>query len=321
MAHFYKTDTGWRAQVDKLGTRLSKVFRTKTEASYWAGVTEAEIVEGKKKGQPNKTVTALLQKYMDEVSSGKRGFKWERDRIGLLMRDELAKVKLGDLDRDDIGKWRDRRLKEVSAATVRREWNLLSHAFNVALREWRWITENPMTGVRKPAPPPARDRLPTAQEIAALRHVLGDNVTTETGRLGLMVEFAIETGMRAGEMSALRWQDVRGRVARIGQSKNGSARDVPLSQKAKEIIEHLPKDADTVFNISTRNIDALFRKAKKKALVDGLHFHDLRAEAITRLAKKLDILDLARMVGHRDLKSLQVYYRESPEQIADKLDL
>ncbi len=50
-----------------------------------------------------------------------------------------------------------------------------------------------------------------------------------------------------------------------------------------------------------------------------LHFHDLRHLAITRLAKKLPILDLARMVGHKDLRMLQIYYNESAEAIAQML--
>ena len=58
---------------------------------------------------------------------------------------------------------------------------------------------------------------------------------------------------------------------------------------------------------------------KAKAGVVGLTFHDARAEAITRLSKKLDILQLARMVGHKDLKMLSVYYRESAADIAKKL--
>ena len=47
--------------------------------------------------------------------------------------------------------------------------------------------------------------------------------------------------------------------------------------------------------------------------------HGVNHVAITRLARKLDILSLARMVGHRDLKMLQVYYRESAEDIAKRL--
>lgn len=67
-------------------------------------------------------------------------------------------------------------------------------------------------------------------------------------------------------------------------------------------------------------IDSLFRKAKKMALIDDLHFHDARHTAITRLAKKLNILELARMVGHRDLRQLQVYFNMPAEEIAKRLD-
>jgi integrase len=50
-----------------------------------------------------------------------------------------------------------------------------------------------------------------------------------------------------------------------------------------------------------------------------LTFHDTRHEAITRLAAKLNVLDLARMVGHRDIKQLQVYYNAPAEEIAMRL--
>ena len=51
-----------------------------------------------------------------------------------------------------------------------------------------------------------------------------------------------------------------------------------------------------------------------------MHFHDSRHEAITRLAKKLNVLDLARMTGIRDLKILNVYYNETAESMAARLD-
>ena len=50
-----------------------------------------------------------------------------------------------------------------------------------------------------------------------------------------------------------------------------------------------------------------------------MHFHDTRHEAITRLAKRLDVLELARVVGHRDPRSLTIYYNETAEQLAKKL--
>jgi integrase len=76
---------------------------------------------------------------------------------------------------------------------------------------------------------------------------------------------------------------------------------------------------DRVFRVSEPSRDALFRKIRNKAAVEDLHFHDSRAEAIWRLSKKLDVLQLARVIGHRDLKSLMIYYNESASDLAKRL--
>ena len=62
------------------------------------------------------------------------------------------------------------------------------------------------------------------------------------------------------------------------------------------------------------------RRSRIRASVDDVTFHDTRHLVIAKLAKKLNVLDLARMVGHRDLKQPQVYYNETAEQIATRLD-
>jgi len=110
------------------------------------------------------------------------------------------------------------------------------------------------------------------------------------------------------------------RVAKLDKTKNGDSREVPLSLKAVELLEQMRGvDPVRVFTVSAASRDALFRKAKKRAGIVGLTFHDSRALALTRLSKKLDVLELARMVGHRDVRSLMIYYRESAEEIAKKL--
>ena len=182
-----------------------------------------------------------------------------------------------------------------------------------------------MKGLKKPTGEPPRDRLITQDEIDrlcfALNYSYYSSLTTITSRVGAAFMFAIETAMRAQEICNLTWLDVVGQVARINDSKTQAGiRSVPLSSRALAIIEHCRGlDETLVFNIKTSQLDSLFRKAKKLALVDGVHFHDSRATAITNLAKKLQILDLARMVGHKDLKMLMVYYRESAIDIAVKL--
>ena len=126
--------------------------------------------------------------------------------------------------------------------------------------------------------------------------------------------------MRKGEMLSLRWDWIRGSVAQLPRSKNGDARAVALSSAALEILSTL-RGLDTVmvFTVTPDTADALFRKAVKSAGIQDLHFHDSRSEAITRLARKLDVLELAKQVGHRDLKSLMHYYAPSAEDRARKI--
>lgn len=129
--------------------------------------------------------------------------------------------------------------------------------------------------------------------------------------------------MRAGEILGLRWEhvDLDRRVAHLPQTKNGDARDVPLSRRAVELLECMRGlDPDRVFTLTSNLLDVYYRQGRALAGIQGPTFHDARATAITMLAKKLDILELARMVGHRDPRSLMTYYRQSATEIAKKLD-
>lgn len=325
MASFRKRGSTWEVFVSRLGVRKSGTFSTKAEATAWAATIEADIIAGKAGKVPDKPFSALLERYRDEVSITKRGERWERLRLELIVRDPLSKVRLADLSERDIAAWRDRRLLSVSEASVRREWNLLSHACTVAVNEWKWLTANPMKMVRRPIAPMARERLFSCWEIEAIITALGfeDGVKPDTvsARVGYALLFSLETGMRCGEICDLEWDDVSGSVAEVRKGKTRAAtRRVPLSPYARELIEAMRgADESSVFVLKTSQVDALFRKARDRCGIEGLHFHDSRATAITRLASKLDVLSLARMIGHRDIKMLQIYYRESAEDMAGRL--
>ena len=71
--------------------------------------------------------------------------------------------------------------------------------------------------------------------------------------------------------------------------------------------------------MTPKRLDVHWRGLCKAAGIEGLHFHDLRHCAITNLAKKLNVLELARMVGHKDVRQLMTYYNPSSEDLAKKL--
>ena len=97
------------------------------------------------------------------------------------------------------------------------------------------------------------------------------------------------------------------------------ARDVPLLSAATALINELPEKTEKLIGLDARSLDTLFRRVRDRTEIENLRFHDSRNEAITRLAQKLEPLELARMVGHKNLNMLLIYYNQTAEQLAQKL--
>jgi integrase len=267
VASIQKHGDGWRALVRRKGITKTKKFTTKAQAVAWAAREEAEIIESKSGAMPRKSLGELLDRYAESVSVNKAGERWERIRINLFKQDKIASVMLPDLNQSHFADWRDRRLKVVSASTVRREWNLLSNACTVAMNEWKWLREHPMKGVSKPAPPASRDRRVSQDEIKAIQFALGyvdGHAETKSQRVALAFEFACETAMRAQEICNLKLSDIRGNTATIRKSKTRAGiRVAPLTNRAVDILKLLPDE--NLFDLTTSTLDALFRKARDKA--------------------------------------------------------
>jgi len=326
MASYTKRGKSWRASIARGGIRMSATFKTKGEAVAWATREEADILAGKRGQLPDRTFSDLLERYAETVSVKKRGGKWERSRIATIRRDKLAEIHCRELGARHFAEWRDEKLKRISPASVNRYMNILSHVCHVAVSEWQWLKENPLKTVRRPPSTKPRERRISQDEINRIILLSGyeyDMVPeTSQARVGAVFLFAIETAMRAGEIVGMRWQDVDvvRRVVHLPDTKNGTSRDVPLSTEAVRILQQMGSGTDGVFGVSATNLGNIFRGLTRRAAIENLHFHDTRHEAITRLARKLNVLDLARMVGHRDLKQLMVYYNATAEELAKMLD-
>lgn len=313
----------WRAQVFKRGIRDSATFATRQQAVDWIVRREAEI---------NALVHPQGRTFGDAVRkrSAVELSKWDRLR---LQRFPVAwySMPLSAITSDRIAEWRDARLREVKPGTVLRERTLLKSLFTVARKEWRWIETNPVPDVKPPRAPPARRRyiLPAEREAIVAELGFVDRVETIRHETAVAFLIALETGMRAGEILALRPEHVRGAVAHVAKSKTGPARDVPLSKRARELFAlmrqkrllNVRKHPDgRIFHVDGPSLDTTFRRARVAQRLKGFVFHDARATAITDLSKRLDVRQLARMVGHADLASLMLYYAESADEIAELLD-
>lgn len=315
-----KRGTTHRAQVCVNGVRQSATFDSKSAARAWMQDAEAELSGDK---LPEGTVASALRRYAREVSPGHRGERWELLRLAAIGKQPIAAVRLPALRGSDLADWREERLRTVSPATVLREMNLLHSVFESCRRDWGLLRANPLAEVRRPTAPPSRKRRITQPEIDAILAKLGyfggkpENVSQ---RIAIAFLFALETAMRSGEIVGLQWADVGKHSVTLPKTKNGDSREVALSTEAHRLLKLLPHTKGRpVFDLDSAQRDALFRKARDKAKIPTLRFHDSRAEAIFRLSKKLDVMELARMIGHRDLKSLLFYYSTSAAELSAKL--
>lgn len=310
----------WRGRANVDGQQISAGnHKTKAEALRAA----LDIEQRRAAGTSDKKLRHVFDRYAAEVSPTKRsGGAWEVKRLAFYVRDPIADKRLDQLTPEDFNDLRDRRLKVVSGSTITRDLTLISHALKVAVREWRLLRENPLTVVRRPRSNAPRQRRVHPGEIEALRiasgYRPGQPAVTATQRVVAAFEFACETAMRGAEICELQRSDLQARHLHIRESKNGEARDVPLSPRALQILGEL---GPRLFDLTVRQKDALFRKLRRRAGIAGLNFHDSRREGTCMLAQKFgNVLDLARVTGHKDLQMLRdVYYVPTADELADRL--
>jgi len=326
--YLYKLKSGrWRCQLHVKGTRDSDTFATKTAAKAWGARRTAELLDGTGSRWPDKTVADALARYEREVTPGKGAARFERVAFGLMRREfsDLCAKKMHAVAPADLAAWRDARLQQVSGSTVVRYAALLRNVWTVAAKEWGWCAyPTPWQSVRLPAENGPRQRINGWREIRVMLRRLNYRTGRAPGSMQEEVAYAwliaLRTCMRASEVLSITPQtvDLRRRVVRLDKHKTmkatGRPRFVPVSRQAARLLALVGQ-----FTVSSASLDALFRKARAQFGLAGFTFHDSRATAMTLLARRVDVLTLARITGHRNLNQLQVYYREADESIASRL--
>lgn len=325
MATPRKTAQGtWRVQIEIRGVRDSYTGPTKRDAVEWAAKRATEIrAMSTGKASTVKTLRDAMRRYAEEVSPTKRGERLEVIRLAAFERQALPLTRtLDKLTTADLVAWRDSRLAINARGSVLRDMTLLGCVLEVARREWQWIDSNPMRDVRRPANPDHRQRVISGPEVRRMLRALGYRwpVRTVSQAVAACFLLALSTGMRAGELCGLRWVDVKGDYVTLPMTKNGTARDVPLSRVARRIIEGMKGwDDALVFGLKAQTLDAMFRKYRDRAGLAGFTFHDSRRNAATRLSRRVDPLMLCRIFGWKNPKMAMVYYAPTASHIAARL--
>ena len=313
----------WHARVRRQGQRAqSKSFHLRIDAESWARKTESEQERGTWRDTSEAETTMLhecLRRYVAEHVPRHRDPARERSHVEAVRTTPLAKLAMARVRSADVASQRDAWAAAGHApATIVRRLAVLSRVFNVARREWGMESiANPVEAVTKPTVSNARDRRVSDQELEAICEATG------SAELAAFIRLAVETACRRGELCALRWEhvDLLASTAHLPHTKNGQARDVPLSSRAVAILRALPRRIDgRAFGLRPDSVTQAFERAVKRAGIEDLRIHDLRHEATSRLAEKLtNPLELAKVTGHRDPRMLMRYYHPRAADLAKKL--
>lgn len=338
MASITKRNGSYRVRIyRKNTTSISKSFTSESDALQWLRVTKAQLELGQYKEPATQTKTPSTSfrdaaiHYMKTHSIHKKIVRSETYRLQILIK------RWGDLSVEKIDKLavlalRDDLLKmERSGETINHYFNTISKLFQMLEGDWDISIPNPMKGIKRmPRPLGRTKRVNAKMEM----HLLASCLELSMPLLSSIIQFAIETGMRRGELMGLKWADIDipNRRAFLHTSKNGEPRQVPLSKRALEVLQSLNKeDEDHVFPMSLNALRNQYERTRAYSkehwnepginpFID-LRFHDLRHEALSRLSDAgLNVIELSYISGHKTLAMLKRYTHPCQQTLLKKLD-
>ncbi|HEY3326387.1 MAG TPA: site-specific integrase [Novimethylophilus sp.] len=335
-----KGDFQWHVQIRRKGyPNQTRTFMYREDAEKWARAAERDMDVGtftSAADAERTTLRDLIKDFKVEFAphhyrvrdDEKEAWRFQLARLD----DALGDYSLAALDQKLIASYRDGRIKgnkdrsAVSESTVRKELYMLSKVLGFAQTEKGIVLPrgNPVERIRKPSDGKGRERRLTAEEWQAFE---SECRASRNPWLWPAVQLAVETAMRQGELLSLTWAQVniKRKLAMLTDPekiKNEEPRAVPLSSTALEVFKALPRAVSgVVLPVERLTLYHAFRYACDRAKVKNFTFHDLRHEALSRLAERGDftVLELAAVSGHKTLQMLKRYTHLQAEKLAQKL--
>ncbi len=300
MASIQKRGSAYRARITREGkSTLSATFPTKAEALAWDSEIRAKIRLGiyqdgcELKPIQKSNFEEAANHYIKTHSIYKKSSYSEIGIIRILIK-RWSSLDIAELNKSHVLALRDELLSLGRAgSTINHYFNAISKIYQMLIEEWGLPVTNPIKGLKR-VPNNKGRSVRVNRDIESL--LLAGCQVIDTPLLASIIEFAIQTGMRRSEITGLTWADIDipNRKAYLHKTKNGEARQVPLTLRAIELLRALPKTEDKVFPMTFDCLRSQFKRLKShlKQSWDGfgnnpvndMRFHDFRHEALSRLS-------------------------------------
>lgn len=346
MANIRKRGNRYQVQVRRKGqSSATRSFTRLSDAKEWARLIETqadrqELAPNRKALEKTKLST-LVKRYKQDVVPTLRAADREMYVLDAFLRHPICNKTLASLSVTDFAKYRDERLQTVTAKSLKRTLSPINHMFELAREEWGIpLKENPLAKLRLNVTDDKRQRRLRKGELALLLENAASGPVTgrgnhsnrqRNGYLPLVIQFALETAMRQGEILALRWGqvDLERASLTVLESKNGYSRVIPVTNTAASVLMQArelsgagdnPEPDTMVFPVEANAVKLSWQRLLKRCGITDLHFHDLRHEAISRLFELgLTVPEVASISGHRDMTMLMRYAHANQTRVRAKL--
>lgn len=331
--------TVYRVKIRVKGYKnLSATFDRLTDAKTWAGKIESDMRTGRYidvSENIKHTLNDLIDKYIKEkLPQRKTEQKAFKNRL-LYWKKQIGNKLLRDITPRLIAEQRDILLNEPSikstvnhyartGATVNRYLATLSIVLSKGVREWGWISENPMLKVDKCRENRGRTRFLSEEEQAKLLNACKESTTP---LLYMLVVIALSTGARQGEILNLKWNNVKFNddaqnvTLYFMNTKNGDNRNTTIYGLGYKLLKEHKESLPKVVSIDSKNyvfarpdgkkpyyIRRQWENALKKANITDFRFHDLRHTTASNLAMNgASLRDIGEILGHKTPAMTQRY--------------
>lgn len=281
-----------------------------------------EIAENKfldKKKVAKIQFSEMVDQYIEMYLKVNRPTWWKSEKHNLRhLREFFGEKCLHEITTLDVEKFKIERLKVVGKNSVNKNLGCLRAMFNKAI-EWEFFSgKNPVHNKQFLKLENRRLRYLEKHEIKRLLSVCPDYLKN-------IIEFAINTGCRQGEIFNLKWEDVDHRTGLIHllKTKTGEKREIPMNQNVKSVLARVKWHPGAVYVFSSvnnqpfNNVKRSFRTALKKAKIENFRFHDLRHTFASHLVMSgVDLLTVKELLGHKKIDMTLRYSHLSGEHKA-----
>lgn len=320
----YRKSTGTSER--KLAEKIFAKVQTQIVEGKWFEFDEAR----------QHTFNEMMERYMKEYSSVHKANSTYHKDLSLLehLKPSFSGLALNQITPRIITDYKTRRLTDgASPASVRNELRLLSHAFNVAMKQWEWVKDNPVSKVSfKELKARSIDRWLTDEEEKRLLEISEGRLS---GQLTDLIILALNTGMSQEEILKLKWSDIDlfRRTLTTTREKTKRTRTIPVNNTIMELFKRRTKVRPVngsnfvFFNNAGNLIDAgklkrVFIRTVREAGIKNFRFHDLRHTFATRLVQQgVDLYKVAKLLGHKDISTTQRYAHHYPESLRDGVEV